>query len=107
MADANANLNMDDQVDNGLNYSSAEMAENALLNSRRQPYLCLSPLDKRYPHRGSEDGDGQQPLRRSLTSLHGVPDQERVSIPPPNDQNLRPPNTQEDVAGAGAAAVLK
>ena len=105
MADANANLNMEDQVDNGLNYNNAEMMENAMLNSRRQPYLCLSPLDTRYPHRGSEDGDGQQPLGRSLTSLHGVPNQERVPIPPPNDQNLRPPNTHEDVAGAGAAAL--
>ena len=106
MADANANANMDDEINNSRNLSKAEMAENELGNIRGQPYRCISPLDKRYPHLGSDDGERRPPPGFTSTGLQGVSNSEGRRIPPSIDLNLRPPNTHpDDVAGAGAAAL--
>lgn len=106
MADANASKNMDDEINSSSNLSKAEMAENALGDLTRQPYLSLSPLDKRYPHTDSDGDERRPPPGSTSTGLQGVPNPERGRIPPTSDPNMRPPNTHpDDVAGAGAAAL--
>ena len=105
MADANASMNLNEEIHGNRNLSEAEIPEDELGNLTRKPYLSMSPMDKRYPHSDSgSEGDGRErqlPYKHSMAGLMNVQSPEEGGIPPIN--NLPAPGLPL-VLGADASA---
>ena len=73
---------------------------NETIEEQTDPYNEMNVNDQELIRDGR-----QQPFEYAATGLLGVQNPAQGHIPPINDLNMSPPNTQENVAGASAAAL--